>query len=210
MNIPSFHHASLPILEGRAFMLRFSPMEWWFWNARTGFWISLRQTQMQTQERMNSQFKTWILLWNGELFKKTRKRNFRSISLHLLLNFLQMFKVKVKTPGLPCRMRHIFRSLKSLKIFSRMAPFSPIHFTELFRIWASQRLARCRARANVCHHDGEGHGIFLQVVREPWPQLYSIEPPWRWLEMNHDQIRPNLGVCFRVCFLALFFELFDF
>lgn len=76
MNIPSFHHASLPILEGRAFMLRFSPMEWWFWNARTGFWISLRQTQMQTQERMNSQFKTWILLWNGELFKKNEKEEF--------------------------------------------------------------------------------------------------------------------------------------
>ena len=123
---PSFHYASpLLSLEGFVFMLRFSPMEWWLWNARTGFWISLPQTQMQTRERTNSQSKTWILLWYDYFFPKTtRKRNFRSISLHLLLNFLQMFKVK--TPGLPCRMRHIFRSLKSLKIFSRMAPFSPI------------------------------------------------------------------------------------
>lgn len=96
--------------------------------------------------------------------------------------------------------------LKDGPIFSYFLPF----FTELFGFWASQRLVPCRARANVCHHDGEGHGIFLQVVREPWPQLYSIEPPWRWLEMNHDQIRPNLGVCFRVCFLASFFELFNF
>lgn len=76
MNIPSFHHASLPILEG---CVRFSPMEWWLWNARTGFWISLSRTQMQTQERMNrmtSQFKTWILLWNDELFQKNEKEEF--------------------------------------------------------------------------------------------------------------------------------------
>lgn len=94
--------------------------------------------------------------------------------------------------------------------FSQGWPHFLPFFTELFRIWASQRLAPCRARANVCHHDGEGHGIYLQVVREPWPQLYSIEPPWRWLEMNHDQIRPNLGVCFTVCFLASCLELFNF
>ena len=125
MNIPSFHHASpSPILEGCVFMLRFAPMEWWFWNARTGFWISLQQTQMQTllRERIvNSKLGSCYEMTN--LFQNNDKETF---PLHFT-PFAPQFPLKKNSlqhqnVGLPCRMRHIFRSLRSLKISSLIFP----------------------------------------------------------------------------------------
>ena len=107
-------------------MLRFSPMEWWFWNARTGFWISLPQTQMQTQERINRMTRLGSCYEMANFSKKNEKKEFPLHFTPFSPQFPSNVRFKAKTPGLPCRMRHIFRSLKSLKIFSRMAPFSPI------------------------------------------------------------------------------------
>lgn len=217
MNIPSFHHASLPILEGRAFMLRFSPMEWWFWNARTGFWISLPQTQMQTQESMTSQFKTWILLWNDELFQKKRERGI-SAPFHSICPSISFkcSKSKSKTPGLPCRMRHIFRSLTSLKIFSRMAPFSAIlHRTFWILSIPTAGAVPCKGkrlpsrRRRAWDFPSGGKRALTSAVKRVSPKthwclflwLKNIEPPRRRLEMNHDQI---YGLYF-----SSFFQLFN-